>query len=67
MDKDPTSFWKLFQIKTESEFEGQQLFWNSSHRGILSKDKNILQKAARRSVSLYKPMSFPPNKGKAHY
>lgn len=30
MDKDPTSFWKLFQIKTESEFEGQQLYWNSS-------------------------------------
>lgn len=58
--------WKLFQIKTEGEFEVQQLFWSSSHKGIASKNKNILQKAASRSL-YYKPMFFPPNEGKACY
>lgn len=43
---------KLFQIKTEGKFELQQLFWNSSHKGILSKNKNISHKAASRSISL---------------
>lgn len=44
--------WKLFQIKTEGEFEVQQLFWSSFHKDMVSKNKNILQKAASRSLSL---------------
>lgn len=56
--------WKLFQIKTKGEFKVQQLFPTKAYKVRI---KTFYRKQEVDPFLYYKPMSFPPNEGKACY